>query len=190
MWHDDIVSWGLGAGVVAAIVIAVAVRPPVHAGPPMSPGAARSMRSVRRAFLALGLLLVGVTAVVVAASLDGTVHLPRSRADSLRYLGALVDTVVQRGRRDSVIAGRRQRSSDLALAGSLRSDARARLATFDSALAVDSANGYAWQFRADELARAGRCTEARAAVRRAAMFDSATAGRARQGLARGGCPEP
>lgn len=183
MSPDILIGWWAGAGIIAAMVIAVVVRPPRQVDGGISAAAARSLRAARRAFVALGLLLVGVTAVVMAASLHGTVRLPRSPADSVHFLGALVDTVVHRGRRDSALAERRQRSSRLILSGAVRSDPRARLAAFDSALAVDSTNGYAWWFRADELARDGRCAEARAAAGRAGAIEPAIDG---SGPPRGG----
>jgi hypothetical protein len=176
MPFNSLVDWSLGAGIVLAVVSFVALRPPSHRERGFSFAVVDSMRRVRRTFVLLGIVLaVGTGAVLVSASLHHSPPPPRSAPDSLRFLNALVDTSAHRHTRDSIVAARRRRSGDMAMAGTLLSDPQARMAKYDSAIAIDSANGYAYQYQADEFAKWARWPQAIAAAQRAALVDSANA---------------
>ena len=170
------VDWSLGAAIVLAVILFVAWRPPIHADRHFSLDVIAAMRRVRRTFVALGAVLaIGTGAALLSASLRHAPPPPRSAPDSLRFLNALIDRSAHRHVRDSITARRHRHSRDLAMAGTLLTDRTARMAKYDSAIAIDSTNGYAWQYRADEFARQADWRRAIAAAQRAAVVDSANA---------------
>jgi hypothetical protein len=89
MAHHEVIDWLIGAAIVFAVAIFVAMVPPWRA---RSASTAGSLRSVRRVFVAAGLLLSGGTAVVLANTPVEVRPPRRSAADSLHYLSRLVDT--------------------------------------------------------------------------------------------------
>jgi hypothetical protein len=86
MPHHDLIDWWLGAATVFGAVAFVAACPPGGHRHTAATATSESLRTIRRAFIALGLLLAAGTAVVLANAPAGAPPPPRTSVDSVRYL--------------------------------------------------------------------------------------------------------
>ena len=102
MPHHEVINWSAGAVIVLLAVLFVGLRPPRHAGDAAAAAIADWLRWVRRMFVVVGVVLAAGAATVAVCTPREAARPPRSTVDSLRFLNAVVDSVVRRHVRDSV----------------------------------------------------------------------------------------